>query len=161
MNYLEGLEKEKALNFINKAKGIAQKSSCERSKCGSVIVGDEKIVGEGFNSPPADKKSQRRCKYDKKDLNQKITDKTCCVHAEQRAIMDALKRNPSKLKNSILYFVRLDRKGDISFAGKPYCTICSKMALDVEIKYFVLYHKEGIAIYNTEEYNTLSYQYLD
>lgn len=44
-------------------------------------------------------------------------------------------------------------------AGKPYCTICSKLALDVGIKEFALWHEEGITIYNTEEYNTLSYQY--
>ena len=90
-----------------------------------------------------------------------MTDKTSCVHAEQRAIMDALKNNSEGLVWSRLYFVRLDDEGEISFAGKPYCTICSKMALDVGIAEFLLRHKEGIAIYGTEEYNQLSFEYTE
>jgi len=84
------------------------------------------------------KKAQRRCFQDKLKLHSKVTDKTCCVHAEQRAIVDALKNNPE-------------------LSGNPYCTICSKMALDVGIKEFILLHKECPIAYNTEEYNLLSY----
>lgn len=145
--------------YMRKAAEVAEKASCSRSKCGSIIVKDGEIIGKGFNSPPGDLESQRRCNCDKEELNKKVTDKTCCVHAEQRAIMDALKKNPGKIKGSILYFARLDTEGNISFAGKPYCTICSKMALDVGIKNFVLWHENEIISYDTEEYNKLSYQY--
>jgi len=93
--------------------------------------------------------------------NKKITDKTCCVHAEQRAIMDALRNNPSKIEGSRLYFMRLDKDNNTTKAGKPYCTICSKMSLDVGIKEFTLWHENGIGIYNTDEYNTLSFEYTD
>ena len=55
--------------------------------------------------------------------------------------------------------MRLNSKGNKSFAKKPYCTICSKMALDLGIKEFVLSHEEGIKTYKTEEYNDLSYNY--
>lgn len=137
----------------------ARRATCTRSRCGSVIVMDAVIIGKGHNSPPGDDESQRRCANGKEDYHPKVTDKTCCIHAEQRAIMDALRNNPGKLAGATLYFVRLDGKGEKSIAGKPYCTICSKMALDVGIKEFVLWHKEGIVAYGAEEYNDLSYAF--
>lgn len=159
MKYLE--DKEEAMKFIDIAADVAIGSSCGRSKCGSIIVNGGKVIGKGFNSPPNDSEDQRRCGKEKSELNAKVTDKTCCVHAEQRAIMDALKTNPDKLEGSRLYFIRLGDDGEISFAGKPYCTICSKMALDSGISEFVLYHKEGIAVYDTEEYNLISFEYSE
>ncbi len=159
MIILSGKEEKIALEYIAKAAEVAQKATCERSKCGSIIVQSGEIIGVGYNSPPGNLESQRRCSYSKDSYHKKVTDKTCCVHAEQRAIMDALKRNPDKLKGSTLYFIRLDKEGNPSRAGEPYCTICSKMALDVGIAEFVLWHKNGVCVYNTEEYNTISYQY--
>jgi hypothetical protein len=41
--------------------------------------------------------NQRRCSNDKDKYNKKVTDKTCCVHAEQRAIMNALIDAPDKI----------------------------------------------------------------
>ena len=161
MRYLDGKEKEDAMRFVVIASEIAKSSTCLRDKCGSVIVNHREIIGEGSNSPPKDLESQRRCLKSKDTLDKKITDKTCCVHAEQRAIMNALRNNPYRIENSRLYFARLNSKDELSFAGKPYCTICSKMALDVGIKEFVLYHKDGIAVYDTEEYNLLSYEYRE
>lgn len=145
--------------FIQQAAEIAQKATCERSKCGCVIVKDGEIIGKGFNSPPQNLESQRRCHCDKEQYHRKVTDKTCCIHAEQRAILDALKFASDKLIGSELYFIRLDQEGKPAKSGNPYCTICSKMALEVGIKTFHLWHSEGIVAYDTEEYNILSYQY--
>lgn len=145
--------------FIQKAAKIAQKASCERSKCWCIIVKDGEIIGQGFNSPPQNLESQRRCHCDKAQYHKKVTDKTCCIHAEQRAILDALKFASDKLIGSDLYFIRLDQEGKLAKSGNPYCTICSKMALEVGIKTFHLWHSEGIVAYDTEEYNILSYQY--
>lgn len=138
---------------------VAKNSTCLRSKCGAVIVKGDKIIGKGYNSPPDDAESQRRCNYDKDSYNKKVTDKTCCIHAEQRAIMNALRNNPDDLNGSKLYFIRLDKNNSKEFAGKPYCTICSKMALDVGIKQFVLLHDAGLKEYPIEEYNNLSYNF--
>jgi len=149
------------MNFIHAAEELAKKSTCERSKCGSVIVKDNTIIGQGYNSPAKNLESQRRCKNNKEDYHKKVTDKTCCIHAEQRAIMDALTKNPEKLKDSKLYFIRLNKENLKEPAGNPYCTICSKMALDVGIKEFILLHKEGEKSYNTEEYNSISYNYKE
>jgi hypothetical protein len=88
-----------------------------------------------------------------------VTDKTCCIHAEQRAILDAVRKNSNKLTGSRLYFIRLDDSGAPSKAREPYCTICSKMALDVGIAEFILWHEKGVCIYNTKEYNAISFKY--
>ena len=99
MRYLSGDEEKKAVEYITKATDVARNATCERSKCGSVIVQLDEIIGSGFNSPPQDLESQRRCSYSKDSYHKKVTDKICCVHAEQRAIMDALRKNPDKLSS--------------------------------------------------------------
>lgn len=154
-------EVKEADKFIDEAVKVAEKSLCMRSKCGSVIVKNKKIIGKGYNAPPLDDIKNRKCLNTYK-LPQKFKyDRTCCVHAEQRAIMDALVKNPKKLKGSRLYFIRLDEKGNMEMAGEPYCTVCSRMALDCGISEFVLLRKEGITVYNTKEYNNRSYDFMD
>ncbi|MFA7298776.1 MAG: hypothetical protein WC010_03985 [Candidatus Absconditabacterales bacterium] len=161
MRYLSGDEKKQALEYISKAAEIALQSTCDRAHCGAVIVWDGEIIGSGFNSPPGHQEDQRRCSCDKNSYHKKVTDKTCCIHAEQRAIMNTLIDTPDQIIGSRLYFVRLDKDGNPTKAGKPYCTICSKMALDAGIKEFVLRHEEGICVYDTGEYNTLSFAYTE
>lgn len=157
MRYLIEEEKKEALYYINKAKNIAKKSNCLRSKSGAVIVRNKNIIGIGYNSPPNDK-ALLECIKDKLPTNFK-SDKTCCVHAEQRAILDAL-RGEKDLRNSRLYYIRLDLNNNIIKSGDPYCTICSKLSLDSGISEFILYKKEGIALYDTYEYNDLSFKYI-
>jgi len=159
MRFLAGTEEKEAREHMERAAKLAEKASCLRSKCGSVIVKEGEIIGAGFNSPPGNVKLTV-CLKDRLPAKFK-SDRTCCVHAEQRAIMDALKKNPSKLKGSRLYFIRLDEKGGKEIAGEPYCTICSKMALDVGISEFILWHDKGIAVYDTDEYNRLSFAYTE
>ena len=142
------------MGYLDLAVEVALESSCYRSRCGSVIVKDGEVIGEGFNSPPGNK-TLDSCFKDKLDDDFK-SDKTCCVHAEQRASIDALRKG-NDLEGSRLYFIRIDGDGDKIEAGKPYCTICSKMVLDVGISEFVLLHEEGICVYGTEEYNEISF----
>ncbi|MBW2995187.1 hypothetical protein KY312_02455 [Candidatus Woesearchaeota archaeon] len=159
MRILTGFAEKVAMKYINKSAEIAKSSKCLRSKCGSVIVKDDETIGQGYNSPPGDR-TLEKCLKDNLPADFK-SDKTCCVHAEQRAIMNALARNPDRIKGSRLYFIRLDENENPKRAGRPYCTICSKMALDAGIKEFVLWHEEGICVYDTKEYNTLSFQYRE
>lgn len=161
MIYVQGKEKDMASSYINEAISIARLSKCMDAHCGSIIVNGGEIIGKGYNSPAGNVENQKRCGLRKDSYSKKVTDKTCCVHAEQRAIMDALRNNPEKIAGSRLYFIRVDEKGDPVLAGKPYCTICSKMALDSGVKEFVLLHEEGIAVYDTGEYNHLSYQFTE
>lgn len=159
MRLLNRNEEESINSFLRETIEVAKKATCGRSKCGAIIVKDGIIIGKGFNSPPKELESQRRCLSKKSEYDLKVTDKTCCIHAEQRAMFDTLKLNSEEILGSILYFIRLDEKNEIMYAGKPYCTICSKMALDLGVKEFVLMHEEGIGVYNTEEYNNLSFNY--
>jgi len=144
---------------MEKAGEVAKRALCLKAKCGTVIVKDGEIIGEGYNAPPLDKEENRMCSKEFGPGKPKF-DKTCCMHAEWRAIMDALKRNSEKLKESKLYFTRVDENGQIKKSGKPYCTVCSRMALDAGIEKFVLWHEEGICEYSTDEYNQLSYEYI-
>lgn len=157
MELITAKKEQEAKKYMKIAIEVAKKATCTRSKCGCVIVKNGKVIGTGFNSPP--KNDNLRCTIKKETYHQKVTDKTCCMHAETRAIIDALKHNPQNVNGSSLFFIRLNQNNKKMFAGKPYCTICSKLALDTGIKYFVLWHKEGITEYKTSEYNDLSYSY--
>ena len=159
MKILEGTKEAELFDWFSKTVEVAKNSRCMRSRCGSIIIKDGEIIGKGYNSPPSDDESQRRCGKKKSDYDIKVTDKTCCMHAEQRAIFDALKNNPDKIAGSRLFFIRLDKDDKIMKAKEPYCTICSKIALDVGIKEFVLWHDNRVIIYNTKEYNDISYEY--
>lgn len=145
--------------FLQAAIVAARQASCLRSRCGSVIVKDGYIIGTGFNSPAGERETERRCTADKTAYDSKVTDKTCCMHAEERAIMDALRHRPDQLLGSTLYFIRLDGEGNPQHAGAPYCTLCSKLALDAGIALFVLWHEAGMTAYPTDEYNRLSYDF--
>lgn len=144
---------------MSKAVEVAEKATCLKAKCGTVIVKNGEIIGSGYNAPPLDNEENRMCGKDFGAGKPKY-DKTCCVHAEWRAIMDALRRNPEKLTGSKLYFTRVDESGEIKKSGKPFCTVCSRIALDAGIEKFVLWHEEGIVEYSTEEYNILSYAFV-
>ena len=121
MKILTDSEEREALQIMDFAAEIAKLSSCYRSQCGSVIVKDKKIIGKGYNSPPSDMKLIY-CLKDFLPADFK-SDKTCCVHAEQRAIMDALQNNPEKIKDSRLYFIRIDRSGNKSQFFFGICSI--------------------------------------
>lgn len=150
-----------AERYMRQAAQVALDATCERRLCGSVIVAQGEIIGRGFNSPAQNLESQRRCDVSKNLYHRKVTDKTCCVHAEQRAILDALRHHPDKVVGSRLYFVSIDESGDTLRSGQPYCTLCSKLTLEVGIAEFALWHKEGVGVYDTAAYNDLSYEFCD
>lgn len=152
-------EENIAKSYFSIAADVAKNATCERSKCWCIIVNDWAIIWKWYNSPVRDLESQRRCTCDKNSYDRKVTDKTCCIHAEQRAIIDALKNNSELIEWSHLYFIRLDQEWNISKSWEPYCTMCSKFALETWVKYFYLRKNEWIVQYDTEEYNLLSYKY--
>ena len=156
------LDKQNVEVYINEAIKEARKSTCLNAKCGAIIINQgDGIIGRGFNSPPGNLESQRRCLIKKSEYDEKITDKTCCVHAEQRAIFEALDKYGKKaLENyAVLYFMRVDEKEEPIPAGEPYCTICSKSALDIGISNWVLQHDNNLYIYDSEEYNNMSFNF--
>lgn len=167
MRYLSGEEAEQARKYLEMAAAAARNdATCIRSKCGSVVVVDDVIGGVGINSLPGDMHGCKKIESCRKDSLPRDfkSDKTCCIHAEQRAILECLATQGSCDGNgyaaaSVIYFVRLDDQGNIKPSGSPYCTICSKMCLDVGIKEFVMLTKEGIICYPMDEFNELSFQF--
>ena len=159
MRVLQGAEERDALTFLTAAADVAQEASCHRSRCGSVIVADGEILGSGRNDPP-DCCSLAACFKDQLPAGFR-SDRTCCVHAEQNAILDALRSHPDRVAGSRLYFVRLDDTGQVKRSGAPYCTICSKLTQASGVAEFVLWHPHGVTVYDADEYNRLSFRHAD
>ena len=156
---LEEKEAREAERWINEAVEMAKKATCEKAHCGAVVVKDGKIIGRGFNSPSGGDETQRRCSDDTAQYSGKVVDKTCCPHAEQRAIFDAVKNVGEEIKGADLYFARVDNKtGELKKSGEPYCTSCSRLAHDSSLGHFVLSQTDGIRAFKTGEYNNLSYE---
>lgn len=137
----------------------ASKATCNKAHCGTVIVKDGEIIGRGYNSPPLEDESQRTCGEVWDFTKKPRYDLTCCMHAEWRAILDACKRNPDKISGSRLYFIRLAENGSREEAGKPFCTVCSRLALDSGVAEFVLWNKGQAEVHKTTGYNKESYEY--
>lgn len=146
-------------HWINEAVGEARKALCRRSRCGAVVVAGEQIIGRGFNAPPGDDPTSAMCATDLRESPKPKSDRTCCVHAEWRAIIDALMHHPDSIKGATLYFSRADESGHGVFSGQPYCTVCSRLALDVGLAYFALNHESGLTLYDCVDYNRRSYAY--
>jgi deoxycytidylate deaminase len=159
MEYLTGEREQEAIKWMGKAAEVAQKAKCHKAKCGAVIVDNGLVIGEGYNAPPLDKEENRTCDTEF-GPGKPGFDRTCCIHAEWRAIMDAFRHHPEKIVGSKLYFTRVDDSGTIKKSGEPYCTVCSRLALDSGIGMFLLWQDKGIAEYPTDEYDRLSYAYI-
>lgn len=144
--------------YFNETVKVARHALCLRDLCGAIIVQDDHIIGSGFNGPANNNLKARKCELDLIDSVKPKSDRTCCLHAEWRAIMDALRRQKD-LHGSVLYFTRVDQDGNILKSGKPYCTVCSRLALDAGITTWVLWHDDGIHLYDAYEYNDLSYKF--
>ena len=145
-------------DYFKEAGRVAEKALCLRDKCGAVIIMSGEIIGKGYNAPPQDDIDYRKCHLELVESLKPKSDRTCCMHAEWRAILVALPTG--KIIGSTLYFVRIDDEGNIKESnGVPYCTVCSRLALDTGIAYFGLWTKEGAKMFETKEYNEISYQF--
>lgn len=132
MEYLVGEKEQVGIGWMREAAKVAEQALCHNAKCGAVIVRDGKVIGRGYNAPPLDSEHNRTCDSNVGPGKPKF-DRTCCIHAEWRAILDALRNSALKMTGSSLYFVRVDERGEMIRSGKPYCTVCSRLALDTGI----------------------------
>lgn len=146
--------------FFALAGEVAKEATCKRARCGSVVVSKAgRILGTGFNAPPLNDESQRQCDYEGFNLKAKAkSDKTCCVHAEWNAILDATMKHGIEVQGGTLYFMRVDEDGNFTDAGEPYCTVCSRLALQSGLAVFGLW-ENGPRMIDTLSYNTMSYEY--
>ena len=158
MRRVEGQQFQVIKPFFDLAADEARRATCLRAKCGSVIINDGIVIGSGYNAPPLDDESQRLCQVEMDTTLKPKYDKTCCIHAEWRAVLDACKTNAANLAGSALYFMRIDEAGNFTDAGDPFCTVCSRLATDTGVEEFALYNNNGADIYPLGEYNLKSYE---
>ena len=149
---------EKHEEYFQEAAELANQSMCTRGRGGAIVVFDGEIIGRGYNAPPQNSLENKMCHTDYRTSPKPKSDRTCCVHAEWRAIIDAI-RNKGNISGSSIYYTSIDEKGTMLKSGKPYCTVCSRLALDTDIKDFILWHEDSIRVYDTKEYNELSYNF--
>ncbi len=145
--------------YFEDAATVAKYATCYRARCGSVIVSKRNvIIGRGYNAPPLGDETQRTCDVEYHTDKKPKSDKTCCVHAEWNAIIDALKNYPEEIEGSTLYFMRIAGDNSFTEAGDPYCTVCSRLALQSGIRWFGLWNG-GPQMIDTKKYNLLSYDF--
>lgn len=147
--------------FFEAAAEVARQATCLRAKCGSVIVSKNgEIIGRGYNAPPLEDESQRTCERTWNLAKKPKYDKTCCIHAEWNAVIDMLRSaSPAQIEGSRLYFMRVDDAGELTNAGEPYCTTCSRFTMQSGVAEFALWNDDGADVYTLAEYNSVSYEY--
>jgi hypothetical protein len=82
------------------------------------------------------------------------------VHAEWRAVIDACKRGGINVEGSRLYFMRIDKDGNFTDAGDPFCTVCSRLTMESGVSEFALWNAQGADVYDLAEYDRKSADYL-
>ena len=107
---------------------IAEQSECRSRHVGAIITIEDRIVAEGWNSPPKKCKVESCIKCNEKIQSGKNMEKALCQHAEQGAIATA-----AYLGISI-------KEGTIYCTTKP-CASCATLITHSGIK-FVYYIEE-------------------
>ncbi len=159
MRTLNDREAKEVLIYFEEAAKWAEKSLCLRAQCGAVIVKNGKVIAGGCNSPPKNDPRLRTCLAEYEIPSGFRHDRTCCIHAEQRATKDAY-TNGQDTAGAAIYFTRInsDKKREPSY--RLCCTICSRAVLDAGIVEFFLEWNDGtVRSYPTDEFNRLSYEY--
>lgn len=153
MQYAAASEIEKIQRYLVEAANQAPQSNCKKSKRGVVIVSDPLILGYGYNFSVDPKTCCLR-----KDIRRGIRSELCNgIHAEQRAIRDALSQGQD-IRDARLYHVEVEN-GEMVPSGPPSCPICSKEILEHKLRDVVLWQKEGYIIYPALEFHRLSIRY--
>lgn len=148
-------EKEKIKQYMKLAAEEAKKSTCKKSQRGAIIVKSNEILGRGYNKVTLDELCNPCIR---ESINDNSRVELCsAIHAEQMAIIDAVKRGKS-LDGARMYLIKV-KNGKMRPSGKPSCTICSRMLAVAGIE-FVLWHEKGYAIYSPQELNKLSFEYF-
>jgi dCMP deaminase len=156
MRYLTEEESKEAEKHILVAVEEAKKSTCKKSQRGAVIVKNGEIIGKGHNKVTIEELCDT-C------IREHITDNSrvelcSALHAEQLAILDALKKGKD-LEGSRIFHIKV-KNGKIKPSEDVSCTVCSRLVLEAGISEFVLLNKKGLALYSAEEFNRKSFEYF-
>jgi len=156
MRYATADEAKEMKKYVGAAVKEAMKSTCTKSQRGAVIVKNGEIIGRGYNKPTIERLCDPCIREDIKDNGR--VELCSAIHAEQMAILDALKKG-KPLEGSRMFHIKA-KDGKIKPSEDTSCTVCSRIILEAGIKDFVLLHKKGFAIYPADEFNKLSFDYF-
>jgi len=134
----------------------AKKTTCKKSQRAAIIVKNGEILGKGYIKVTIEKHCDPCIRESIKD-NSRV-ELCSATHAEQGAILDALKRGKN-IEGSRMYHLKL-KNGEISPSEDVSCTVCSRLVLASGISEFVLLHKKGFGLYSTKEFNEKSFEYF-
>lgn len=148
-------EIKKTYNWLKLAAKEAEKSDCKKSKRGAIIVKDDKIIAAGHNKVTIEDLCNPCIRESIK--NNSRVELCSAIHAEQMALINALKRGYS-IKDSIMYHIKV-KDGKMAPSGKLSCTVCSRIILEANIE-IVFWQKQGYILYSPEEFNRLSFDYF-
>lgn len=113
---------KKDLEFLALAKYVSNYATCKSRNVGAVIVKDGEILSIGYNGVPDNYEECPTCyRRDQGFKSGTMLDKCYAVHAEQRAIIDALK-NGYDIKDATIY------------VNCSPCTTCAKFLIHLGIK---------------------------
>lgn len=112
--------------YMNIAVQTSLRSTCIRRKVGAIIVKDDRILSTGYNGAPSGLPNCcddcERCYRSAHNIpSGSCLDLCYAVHAEQNAIMNALKTGE-------------DLKGATLFVNTYPCSTCAKLSIQVGIK---------------------------
>ena len=123
--------------MVNEAQRTAMLAGCRKSRRGVVVWrGDTlDVLGRGANEPAVG-----AC--DRSESCRRDCPRTC-VHAEQVAILDAMRWMPRAAIPVRLLHVKIDDKNFVAPSGGPSCVECSKLILTAGIANVYLLHDIG------------------
>ncbi len=148
-------EIEKIKKYMNFAVDEAKNSTCKKSQRGAIITKGRKIIGRGYNKVTIESLCNPCIR---EEINNNSRVELCsAIHAEQMAIIDAVK-NGESLDGSRMYHIKV-KNGEMRPSDDLSCTVCSRMLYEAGIE-FVLWHRDGYAIYSPGELNRLSFKYF-
>lgn len=128
--------------FINIAKAVSARATCQRRKYGAVITKDNIIVSTGYNGAPSGMKDcleVRKCTRKELQIPHGERYELChSVHAEANAIIRA---SAGELQDSIIYVSGADH-GAGECLSEP-CMMCKRMILNARIKKVVFSDGSG------------------
>ena len=151
---IEEKEIKEADYFMQIAAEESLKSLCGKSNRGAVLVNHGMIIGAGYNTPFF----PEFCCARENVHDDSHRDMCSAIHAEQMAIANATK-GLYTIQGSRIYHIKRKNSAKVS-SGSPSCTLCSRLIHAMGISEVVLLHDQGYAVYDSEEFNRLSYEYF-
>lgn len=122
------METSPPLPMIAFAIEAAKQSPCAKSKRGAVLFDDEdRVWGKGWNGPPPQVGGSLSKCDGSATCREHCTKR--CLHAESRAVVDAMTNRGSSFP--AMLHVKIDEDGKLVAGGGPSCWQCSRLIVDV------------------------------